>query len=89
MGLHWDGIPVLTYRSMIWGHTVTTKTKQEKLRRLNRLACNTIAAVSKSNPTRALEIIYDLPPLHLLIMKMGLGTYARVQGQLDLKLDVN
>ena len=55
----------------------------------NRLACNTIAAVRKSNPTRVLEIIYDLPPLHLLIMKMGLGTYARVQGQLDLKLDVN
>ena len=43
----------------------------------------------KSNPTRALEIIYDLPLLHLLIMKMGLGTYARVQGQLDLKLDGN
>ena len=56
------------------------------MRRLNRLACNTIAALRKSNPTRALEIIYDLPPLHLLLMKMGLRTYARVQGQLDLKL---
>ena len=79
--------PVLTYGAMIWGHTANSKTTQEKLRRLNRLACNTIAAVRKSNPTRALEIIYDLPPLHLLIMKMGLRTYARVQGQLDLKLD--
>ena len=63
--------PVLTYGAMIWGHTINNKTTQEKLRRLNRLACNTIAAVRKSNPTRALEIIYDLPPFHLLIMKMG------------------
>ena len=56
--------PVLTYGSMIWGHAVNTKAWKDKLRRLNRLACNTIAVVRRSNPTRALKIIYDLPPLH-------------------------
>ena len=77
MGFHRYGI---SGAHMIWGHTINNKTTQEKLRRLNRLACNTIAAVRKSNPTRALEIIYDLPSLHLIIMKTGLRTYATVQG---------
>ena len=34
--------PVLTYGSMIWGHAINTKTCKDKLRRLNRLACNTL-----------------------------------------------
>ena len=79
-------LPVLTYGAMIWGHVINTRTHKENLRRLNRLACNTIAGVRRSNPTRALEIIYDLPPLHLVIMRAGLRSYARLQGQLDRKL---
>ena len=76
-------LPVLTYGAMIWGHAINTKTHKDNLRRLNRLACNTIAGVRRSNPTRALEIIYDLPPLHLVIMRAGLRSYARLQGQLE------
>ena len=75
--------PVLTYGDMIWGHAVNTKMCKDILRRLNRLACNTISGVRRSNPTRALEIIYDLPPLHLVIMRSGLRSYARLQGQLE------
>ena len=81
--------PVLTYGSMIWGHAVNTKTCKDKLRRLNRLACNTIAGVRRSNPTRALEIIYDLPPLHLVIMRSGLRSYVRLQGQLERRRSAN
>ena len=61
--------PVILYGAMIWGHAATTTTNIDKLRRLNRIAANTITSVKKSNPTRALEIIYDLMPLHLAIQK--------------------
>ena len=63
-------LPILTYGAMIWGHVINTKTHKDNLRRLNRLA-----GVRKSNPTRALEIIYDLPPLHLVIMRAGDPTH--------------
>ena len=49
--------PVLTYGAVIWGHSALLKTNIEKLRKLNRLGANTITAVRRSNPTRALEII--------------------------------
>ena len=81
--------PFLTYGSMIWGHAVNTKTCKDKLRQLNRLACNTIAGIRRSNPTRALEIIYDLPPLHLVIMRSGLRSYARLQRQLECRKAAN
>ena len=65
--------PVLTYGAMIWGHAALTRTNTDKLRKLNRLAANTITAVRRSNPTRALEIIYELTPLHLLIQQTGIN----------------
>ena len=68
---------------MIWGHAALTRTNTDKLRKLNRLAANTITAVRRSNPTRALEIIYELTPLHLLIQKTGLNSFIRLQEHLD------
>ena len=53
-----------------------------KLRRLNRIATNTITSVRKSNPSRALEIIYDIQPLHLEILKVDLCSYIRLENTL-------
>ena len=63
--------PILTYGAMIWGHSALTQTNIAKLRRLNRIATNTITSVRKSNPSRALEIIYNIQPLHLEILKVS------------------
>ena len=70
---------------MIWGHAAMTTTNIEKLRKLNRIAANTITAVRKSNPSRALEIIYDLMPLHLATQKAGMASYIRNNENLDNK----
>ena len=75
--------PILTYGSMIWGHSAQTQTNIDKLRRLNRIASNTITAVRRSNPSRALEIIYDLQPLHLEILKTGLSSYIRLEKYIE------
>ena len=68
---------------LLWGHSALLKTNIEKLRKLNRLAANTITAVRRSNPTRALEIIYDLMPLHILIQQTGLNSFIRLQEHID------
>ena len=39
--------------------------------------------VRKSNPSRALEIIYDIQPLHLEILKVGLSSYIRLNKYID------
>ena len=75
--------PVLTYGAMIWGHSALLKTNIEKLRKLNRLAANTITAVRRSNPTRALEIIYKLMPLHILIQQAGMNSFIKLQEHID------
>ena len=75
--------PILTYGAMIWGHSALTQTNIAKLRRLNRIATNTITSVRKSNPSRALEIIYDIQPLHLEILKVGLSSYIRLNKYID------
>ena len=70
--------PMVSYAAMTWGHMAEIDEHQPLLRRLNRLAMNTIVKVPRSTPTRALEIILDIPPLHLHILKEGLSAYMRV-----------
>ena len=74
--------PILTYGAMIWGYAANTTSNENKLRKLNRMATNTITSVRRSNPSRALEIIYDIMPLHLVIQKTGLASYIRLKHHL-------
>ena len=76
--------PKITYASLVWGHTMTQKTKINKLRKLNRLAAITITPVRQSTPTLGLEVIYDLLPLHLFISKTALASKDRLKEVLDL-----
>ena len=76
--------PAFTYAALAWGHAVEAEELETPCRRLNRLAINTIVKVPRSTPTRALEIILDIPPLHLHVMKEGLSTYLRLKPALRL-----
>ena len=76
-------IPILTYGAMIWGHSALTQANIAKLRRLNHIATNTTTSVRKSNPSRALEVIFDIQPLHLETLKVDLSSYIRVDKYLD------
>ena len=70
--------PMMTYAAHAWGHVTETEDIMDMLRRLNRLAMNTIVKVPRSTPTRAMEIILDVTPLHLHILKEGLSTHIRI-----------
>ena len=79
-------LPVFTYACHVWWH----KAKESELRKLNRLGCLLIAPVLHNTPTASLELIYNLPPLELVLRKEAgakflniLGTFKRVWQGLD------
>ena len=75
--------PVLTYGALIWGHRAQSRSIQTKLRTINRLAVNACVSIPLSTPTKALELIMDLPPLHLYIENIALNSLYRLQDSLD------
>ena len=77
--------PALSYAALAWAHAAEADEIETLLRRVNRLAINTIVKVPRSTPTRALEIILDIYPLHLHLMKEGLTTYIRLKPALNFR----
>ena len=79
--------PMISYAAMTWAHAIEREELEEALRRLNRFAMNTIVKVPRSTPTRAMEIILDIPPLHLHLKKEGMAAFMRLKSQLPLQWD--
>ena len=77
--------PALSYAALAWAHAAEAEDVEKIFRRVNRLAINTIVKVPRSTPTRALEIILDIYPLHLHVMKEGLSAYIRLEPSLNLR----
>jgi ribonuclease HI len=61
--------PIVTYASIIWWTKTQQVTAQTKLRQLQRQACLAVTGAMSTTPTRSLEVILNLPPLHLFIEK--------------------
>ena len=76
--------PMVTYAALVWGHAAELDDIEEALRKLQRLALCTIVKVPRSTPTRAMEIILDIMPLHLHILKEGLKTYLRLGREVEI-----
>ena len=70
--------PKILYAAHIWGHSLSKKMIQE-LYKINSLGCRNIAPCWRSTPTKALEIIWNIEPLHLAAKEKGLSTYARTK----------
>ena len=70
--------PMVLYGSVVWAHEAGNLTIPDKLRRINRLAITTCAGFLKSTPTRALEIMLDIFPLHLYAQKEALCAFMRL-----------
>ena len=68
--------PMLCYGAMIWGHRAPEL--EAKLRRVNRMAMNTFGSFPASTPTRAMEIMMDIMPLHLHCQKEALAARIRL-----------
>ena len=72
--------PALTYASMVWGHRA--RFHEDRLRKINRLAINTFGTFPRSTPTRALEIIVYVLPLHLFCEQEALAARIRLDNVL-------
>ena len=77
--------PMLSYGALVWAHEINTEVLIKKFRKINRLAINTFSLVPRSTPTRLLEVILDVMPLHLWCREIAVKTYFRLYKMLDLK----
>merc|ERR1711884_479709 len=73
--------PKITYAAFIWAKAAENKTVQAKLRSVQRFALMMIASVRKGSPTRTLEIIYNVVPLHLHIRYIAISTLIRIDAR--------
>ena len=70
--------PALAYGSIVWADKTLNDQVKRRLSSLQRLALLQIAPVRKSTPTAALELLYDIMPLHLFLQEHALKTAIRV-----------
>ena len=66
----------LFYGSLVWGPCIRQKGNKDKLDSINRLAVAMLSNTRNSTPRLALEVMYNLPPNHLLIQKEGLWPWS-------------
>ena len=62
---------------MVWGNEALNKGNQKKPNSIQRLGLIMIAPVRQSTPTKALELIYNVPLLYLHIKSLALGATLR------------
>ena len=70
--------PMLLYGSLVWAKATERKPVQKALYKLQRLCLLSIANVRRGTPTKALEIIYNIAPLHLQIRERARYEFIRL-----------
>ena len=70
-------LPRLTYGCLAWGNAVTTKNMINKINSINRLAAGMLSNTRHSTPRAALEVMYDLLPIPLVIKREAMMSYIR------------
>ena len=70
--------PRITYGCFVWSKAAQETHNQKKLRSVQRLGLAMIAPIRRSTPTRALEIIHGIEPLHLHIQSLAMATSIRL-----------
>ena len=70
-------MPRLTYGCLAWGHTITTKTMINKINSINRLATGMLSNTRNSTPRAALEVMYNLPPIPLVVKREAMTSFIR------------
>ena len=74
--------PRITYGAFVWAKAAAKRHNQNRLRSVQRLALTMSAPMRKSTPSRALEIIFNVAPLHLHIKALALATFVRIDANL-------
>ena len=80
----YEGIvrPSLLYACHLWAWKLDawgSATLKQKLKRINRLGCMSVAPIWKSAPTDGLEIAYNILPLDLQVLKTAISTHCRIR----------
>ena len=70
-------LPRLTYGCLAWGNALTTKTMIEKINSINRLAAGMLSNTRSSTPRAALEVMYDLKPVPLVVKREAMTSFIR------------
>lgn len=73
--------PMVTYGSAVWHKAAMKKTNKNELGKLQRLAMTCMAQVKRSTPGSAMEVLLDIPPLHLHVEEAARKTKMRLQGK--------
>lgn len=60
-------LPRITYASLVWWPKIEETTTQRKFAKLQRLACIAITGAMRSTPSKALDALLNLLPLHQFI----------------------
>ncbi len=69
--------PRLTYGCVVWAHKATT-TSISNLDKVQRKALVAATHCMRSTPTKAMEVIFGLPPLDLFLQEMAMKTWFRI-----------
>ena len=72
--------PVLAYCAMVWVTALEKATVVQKLQKVQRLACVGVTGAFPTTPTAAMEILLDLPPLHIFLKGVACMSWYRVVG---------
>ena len=67
----------LFYGCIVWGPCLQLKVNKDKIDNINRLAAAMLSNTRRSTPRLALEIMFNLPPNHILIQREGLLSLLR------------
>ena len=72
-------IPRITFGAAIWWRTANMITVRTKLDSVQGIALRRIYGAMRTAPIRALEIIVNIPPLHIRIKELAMRTMLRLQ----------
>ena len=70
-------LPRLTHGCLAWGNAITQKTMIQKINSINRLAAGMLSNTRHSTPRAALEVMYNLPPIPLVIKREAMSSFIR------------
>ena len=71
--------PMLCYGALVWWPRSRLATVANKLQKFQRLACLAITGCMRTAPTKALEAMLGLPPLHLYIQQEAAASAIRLR----------
>ena len=79
--------PYLAYGVIAWWSRVQLEVSRKMLSKVQRLACVSITGVMRTTPTAALEVLLDLPPLHIFLEGEVTRSLCRVSLVLKRRVD--